>query len=131
MKTAVLVDDHVAFRSLLKKQLKGFSVVGEAGNGLAALEMVRNTKPDLVILDLSMPNRSGLSIIPDLISAESTIKILILTIHNSAEVARTAFDMGASGYCLKDEGIKALRSAIAAVMRGERYISPLLKNDKD
>jgi DNA-binding NarL/FixJ family response regulator len=102
----------------------------EARDGASALELVQNTKPDLIILDLSMPVRSGLSIIPDIKSRYDSAKILVLTIHNSAEYARSAYDLGANGYCLKDEGRKALSSAISTVMKGGKYVSPYLVEEK-
>jgi DNA-binding NarL/FixJ family response regulator len=131
MKTVVIADDHELFRSTLKRQLKtGFKVVGEARDGASALELIQNHKPDLIILDLSMPVRSGMSIIHDIKSRCDLSKILVLTIHNSAEYARSAFDLGANGYCLKDEGRKALLAAISTVMKGGKYVSPYLEEDK-
>ncbi len=134
MNTAIIVDNHDVFRSILKKQLQRlfdkqlqhFNIVGEAKDGTCALELVKTEKPDLIFLDLFMPGRSGISIIPDILLHHEAIKILVLTMDDSAERARAAIDMGASGYCLKDEGIDALNSAISAVMRGETYVSPLL-----
>jgi two-component system, NarL family, response regulator DegU len=131
MKTVVIADDHEIFRSILKRQLKtNFKVVGEARDGGSALELVQNYKPDLVILDLSMPVRSGLSIISAIKLCYDSAKILVLTIHNSAEYARSAFDFGANGYCLKDESRKALFSAISTVMKGGQYVSPYLVEEK-
>jgi DNA-binding NarL/FixJ family response regulator len=131
MKTVVIVDDHELFRSILKRQLKtGFQVVGEARDGRSALELVQKYKPDLIILDLLMPVRSGLSIIPEIKLRYDRAKILVLTILNSAEYARSAFDLGANGYCLKDESRRRLFSAISTVMKGGKYVSPYLEEEK-
>jgi DNA-binding NarL/FixJ family response regulator len=107
-----------------------FKVVGEARDGASALALVQTNKPDLIILDISMPVRSGLSIIPDIKLRYDSAKILVLTIHNSADFARSAFELGANGYCLKDEGRKALFSAISTVMKGGKYVSPYLEEEK-
>jgi DNA-binding NarL/FixJ family response regulator len=131
MKTVVIADDHELFRSIIKRQLKSdFKVVGEARDGASALALVQTNKPDLIILDISMPVRSGLSIIPDIKLRYDSAKILVLTIHNSADFARSAFELGANGYCLKDEGRKALLSAISTVMKGGKYVSPYLEEEK-
>jgi DNA-binding NarL/FixJ family response regulator len=131
MKTVVIADDHELFRSIIKRQLKSdFKVVGEARDGASALALVQTNKPDLIILDISMPVRSGLSIIPDIKLRYDSAKILVLTIHNSADFARSAFELGANGYCLKDEGRKALFSAISTVMKGGKYVSPYLEEEK-
>jgi DNA-binding NarL/FixJ family response regulator len=131
MKTVVIADDHELFRSIIKRQLKSdFKVVGEARDGASALALVQTNKPDLIILDVSMPVRSGLSIIPDIKLRYDSAKILVLTIHNSADFARSAFELGANGYCLKDEGRKALFSAISTVMKGGKYVSPYLEEEK-
>jgi DNA-binding NarL/FixJ family response regulator len=129
MKTVVIADDNLAFRVALKGVLTGFEIVGEAACGGSALELVKQKKPDLVILDLSMPRRTGMSIIGDIKLCHSGIKILVVTIHKSNEYARTVLDAGANGYFLKDEGRGALLSAISCVMEGGKYISPFLGRD--
>jgi len=126
MKKVVIADDHEVIREALKRLLRNFDLVGEASDGDAALELVRQNKPDLILLDLSMPKRTGLSIIKDIRSCHEGIKILIVTINASPHKAQDALDAGANGYFLKDENVGQLRSAISCVMKGGRYVSPLL-----
>jgi DNA-binding NarL/FixJ family response regulator len=125
MKKVVIADDHEIMRAALKRVLNNYDLVGEAGDGDSALELVRQNKPDLILLDLSMPKRTGMSIIEDIRSSNSNIKILIVTIDASPAKARDAFRAGANGYFLKDENVSRLRSAISCIMGGGRYVSPI------
>lgn len=126
MINVVIVDDHAVFSSTLIKQLTSLKVVGVAKNDPSAVKLIKKKKPDIVLLDPAMPLHSHHSILADIKSCCGEVKILILTMRNSAESAQAAFDMGASGYCLKDEGIKNIRSAVSLVTKGEKYISPFL-----
>jgi DNA-binding NarL/FixJ family response regulator len=126
MKKVVIADDHEIIREALKRLLENFDWVGEAGDGEAALELVRENKPDLILLDLSMPKRTGMSIIKEIRACHEDIKILVVTIHDSRHNARDALAAGANGYFLKDENVSNLRSAISCVMAGGRYVSPIV-----
>jgi DNA-binding NarL/FixJ family response regulator len=125
MKKVVIADDHEIMRAALKRVLNNYDLVGEAGDGDSALELVRQNKPDLILLDLSMPKRTGMSMIEDIRSANSNIKILIVTIDASPAKAREALRAGANGYFVKDENVSRLRSAISCIMAGGRYVSPI------
>lgn len=126
MTTVVIADDNEEIRRAIKKLLKNYDIVGEAADGDSALKLAKQTNPNLIILDLSMPKRPGLSIIPEIKQQSADIKILVFTIRISPKDAREAFDVGADGYCIKDEGSKGLLSAINDVLNGKRYISSVL-----
>ncbi len=121
----LLADDHAVLRSglilLLNKQ-KEFSVVGEASTGLATIALTEELDPDLILLDLSMPQLGGLEVISILKQKSPNTKILILTMHDDPEYLRQALKSGASGYILKKAADFELLSAMRAVMNGEVYI---------
>jgi DNA-binding NarL/FixJ family response regulator len=125
----LLADDHAVLRSglilLLNKQ-EEFSVVGEASTGLATIALAEELNPDLILLDLSMPQLGGLEIIPTLKQKSQNSKILILTMHDDPEYLRLALKSGASGYILKKAADTELLSAMRAVISGEVYIHSAL-----
>ena len=124
MTKIIIADDHAMIREAEKEVLHDFDIVGEATDGESALSLVKKTQPDVIILDLSMPKRSGMSVITEIKKAHSETKILVATISNSPMDARQAFELGADGYFLKDEGAAALRTAMTKVLEGVRYVSP-------
>ncbi len=101
-----------------------FIVVGEATNGLEALEAVRQHSPDLLLLDLSMPGSDGLAVLEQVKRTASQVRVLVLTMHEEEGYLRRAFELGAAGYCPKSAADAELISAIRAVMRGNVYIHP-------
>jgi two-component system, NarL family, response regulator NreC len=125
----LLAEDHVIVRDglrLLFQSEPDFSVVAEAGNGRDAVARARETHPDLAILDISMPDMSGLEATP-LIKAESpATQVLILTMHDSDEYFFRALEAGASGYVLKKAATQDLIAAARAVAHGEAYLYPSL-----
>jgi DNA-binding NarL/FixJ family response regulator len=131
-KTAVvIVEDHRLFREGLKSLLadkSSFDIVGEAGDGLEALRCVRKRRPNLVLLDISMPKMNGISVMREIKSQFPEIKILALTIHESDHYVLEAFEAGADGYCLKDAGRRELMVAITSVLEGKKYISPTISD---
>lgn len=131
-KTAVvIVEDHRLFREGLKSLLadkSSFDIVGEAGDGLEALRCVRKRRPNLVLLDISMPKMNGISVMREIKSQFPEIKILALTIHQSDHYVLEAFEAGADGYCLKDAGRRELMVAITSVLEGKKYISPTISD---
>jgi two-component system, NarL family, response regulator NreC len=123
----VIAEDHKILREGLKSLVKGmdgFEVVAEAGDGLDAIRAVEKHKPDLLLLDLSMPRMSGISVIKDLKSRFPEIKILALTIHESEDYILESFHSGLDGYCLKDANYNELLMAINHVLEGKTYLSP-------
>ncbi len=126
-KNIVLAEDHRLLREGVKALLqaeKDLQIVGEAENGIDAIRCVEKHAPDLILLDLSMPKMSGLSVIKEIKSRFPEVKILTLTIHESDQYVLEAFQSGADGYCLKDASKDELLIAIESVLNGKTYISP-------
>lgn len=122
-----IVEDHQLFREGLKSMLSrrdNVAVVGEAEDGLEAIRRIRELKPDLVLLDLSMPKMGGISVMKEVKRELPHTRILALTIHESDQYVIEAFEAGSDGYCVKDASRKELLLAIDSVLEGKRYISP-------
>ena len=125
----LLCDDHALVRSGLHKLLEGepdLEVVGEAANAGEALERARTDRPDVLLLDVVMPGRSGIDALPDILAAAPATKVLMLSMQDDPAYVRQAFAAGASGYVLKDAADTELVEAIHAVADGRRYVHPLL-----
>jgi DNA-binding NarL/FixJ family response regulator len=123
----LVADDHTIVRTGIRHLLEseaGFEVVGEAGNGNEALTLAAELNPDVVLLDISMPDESGLEVAARLRAGPSAPRVLILSMHNNAEYVVESVRAGAHGYLLKDTAATELRNAIRAVCRGESYFSP-------
>lgn len=126
-KRIVIAEDHRILREGLKSLLGSkpeFEVVGEAEDGLDAISIVRESKPDLVLLDLSMPRLDGLSAMRDIKKVSPETRILALTVHTDEDYVLEAFNEGADGYCLKDAGRAELLMAIESIFSGKPYFSP-------
>jgi DNA-binding NarL/FixJ family response regulator len=122
-----IVEDHQLFREGLKSMLKNradITIVGEAEDGLEALRGIRKTKPDLVLLDLSMPKLGGISVIKEVKRELPETRMLALTIHESDQYILEVFQAGADGYCIKDTSREELMIAIESVLQDKTYISP-------
>ena len=125
----VLADDHAMFRQGLKRILEERSdleVVGEVDCGLELLKLLEKLVPDLVILDISMPNLRGLEAIHEIKMDYPKLKILVLTMHKDQEYLYQAITAGAEGYLLKEDADSELFSAIDRVRQGKIYVSPNL-----
>jgi DNA-binding NarL/FixJ family response regulator len=123
----LLVDDHPFMRAGLAQLIDrqaDMMVCGEAGNPGEALQALAQTRPDLVLSDLTMPGRSGLEFIKDLRAAHETLAILVVSMHDESVFAERALRAGARGYIMKEAGGENLLSAIRQVLRGEIYVSP-------
>lgn len=123
----IIADDHSIMRDGLRALLEGddsLEVVGTAENGREAVKAVRDHKPDLVLMDLAMPQMDGLSAIRELARRGSVAKVLVLTMHKTEEHIRAALEAGASAYVLKDASRGELLMAIRSVLAGKTYISP-------
>ena len=125
--SVVIVEDHQLFRDGLKSMLgkrDDIVIVGEAKDGITALKLIRKLKPDLILLDLSMPKLGGISVLKDVKRELPDTCILLLTIHESDQYVLEAFKAGADGYCVKDSSREELMIAIDSVLQGKTYISP-------
>jgi DNA-binding NarL/FixJ family response regulator len=123
----VIVEDHQLFRDGLKAMLTrrgDIEIVGEAEDGIAALKTIRKLQPDMVLLDLSMPKMSGLSVLKEIKRELPDTRILLLTIHESDQHVLEAFEAGADGYCIKDSSREELMLAIDSILASKTYISP-------
>jgi RNA polymerase sigma factor (sigma-70 family) len=122
----VLADAHTlvraGIRSLLQ-EIEGIEVAGEAGDGLALLQLVAACRPGVVLLDIDMPRMTGLEAVPHLTKIDASIQAVILSIHRAEEYVIAAFRAGAAGYLLKDSAVPELEIAIRTVARGEKYLS--------
>lgn len=126
-KKVVIAEDHKLFREGLKSMLSArddIEVIDEAPDGIEAIASVKRQEPDLLLLDLSMPRLSGISVIREISSQFPNVKILALTIHESDQYVLEAFEAGAHGYCIKDASRSELMVAIESVLDGKVYISP-------
>lgn len=125
----LIVDDHAVVRrglaEILAEEFHGI-VVEESANGAAALEMARIHDLDLVLLDISMPGRSGLDLMQDLKAKRPHLPVLILSIHSEDLFALRALRSGASGYITKDSAQDELVAAVRKVLAGGRYVSPAM-----
>ena len=121
----VLADDHAILRSGLRLLLgsqPGIEVVGEAGTFAETRRVVEATAPDVVVLDLSMPDGSGLSAISELRACAPTTRILVLTMHDDEAYVRTALAAGAAGYLVKSAADESLLAAVRAVHQGGFFV---------
>jgi DNA-binding NarL/FixJ family response regulator len=123
----MLVDDHALVREGVRHVLSatpGVEVVAEAGDGDAAVRLALETRPDIVLLDLSLPGPGGLEVTARLREALPQVRVLILSVHDHPEYVLGAVRAGAQGYLRKDTSPAELREALRAVARGESYFSP-------
>lgn len=122
-----VVDDHAIVRAGLRQVLEadpGFDVVGEAGTAAAALELVRERQPDVMLIDINLPDESGLRLTERLRALYEGLRLLILSVHDDPEIVRESVRLGAHGYLRKDTTPADLRAAVRAVYAGDAYFSP-------
>lgn len=127
----ILADDHTLVRAGLHKLLDsmvGVEVVGEVGDGQALLALAGQLQPDVVLMDIAMPGLNGLEATARLLQNDPNVRVMILSMHQSEEYVRRALRLGAVAYLLKDSAPTELELAIAAVLRGETYLSPAVTN---
>ena len=123
----LLADDHALVRAGIRSLLQGLSgiqVIAEAGEGHETLHLIKEKKPDIVLLDISMPGLNGLEITGQVTKKFPKVRIIILSMHMSEEYVLHAIRVGAAGYLLKNSGTEELELAIKSVARGEMYLSP-------
>ena len=123
----LIVDDHALVRGgirALVEKIEGMQVIGEAGTGNEALELVKQLKPNLMLLDLTMPEKGGFEVLDHVTKKYPEIKVIVLTVHEAAEYAIRALREKAAGFLPKSAAPTELEQAIQTVIRGEVYISP-------
>lgn len=103
-------------------------VCGEAGDGAAALSALQTIKPDLILLDLSLPDRQGLELIKDILALHPEVLVMVVSMHDEKLYAERALHAGAKGYLMKDEGGAKLLEAISRVLARSIYVSPAMAN---
>ena len=130
MKTKVMItDDHSLIREGIRQLLEfdgSIEVIAEASNGVECLEKLEVLSPDVLLLDINMPEMNGIDVLKKLKETESDVKVLILTVHNELEYLLKAIDIGVDGYILKDSESSELKKAIDIICKGENYIQPSL-----
>ncbi len=139
----MIADDHAMMREGIKRLLEfegTIKVIAEASDGNECLSILKNTKPDILLLDINMPNKNGIEVLEELRENKDETKVLILTVHNEVEYLVKAVDIGVNGYILKDSDSSELRKAIITIVNGDDFIQPnlipllnarLIKRDND
>lgn len=125
----MITDDHSLIREGLKQLLEfdgSIEVVGEASNGVECLDKLNECDPEVLLLDINMPEKNGIEVLKQMKADQSKVKVLILTVHNEMDYLMKAVDIGVDGYILKDSESSELKKAIRAVRDGENYIQPSL-----
>jgi DNA-binding NarL/FixJ family response regulator len=123
----LLADDHGLVRRGAREILdsrRGWRVVGEAANGREAIEKAKELKPDVAIMDISMPELDGVEVVCQVREAVPDTKVLVLTMHESDQMVKRALDAGAHGYVLKSDLTDSLLKAVSAVVEGKRFLTP-------
>jgi DNA-binding NarL/FixJ family response regulator len=123
----VLADDHPIVLGGLRNLVRAeddFELVGEAGSGLAALKIIRDKRPDVAVLDISMPELNGVLLCRRLTGEMPELRVLVLTLHEDRAYLNQALEAGARGYMLKRSAVENLVQAIRAVMVGGTYVDP-------
>ena len=127
----LLADDHAVVRQGFKMILDAqpdMEIVGEAGNGHEAVELAEKLKPDVVVMDVAMPELNGIEATRRVMEGVAHARVLALSMHKDSVYVREVLRAGARGYLLKDSGAADLVSAVRAVARGEGYLSPAVSD---
>lgn len=125
----VIADDHPVFRHGLRQIIEaepGFDVVGEAGDGQSALQLIQTLAPAIAILDVGMPELDGLSVVNQLLKTDTSVQIIFVTMYREEDLFKQAVEAGVKGYVLKDSAVMDIVSCIKAVAAGRNYVSPEL-----
>ena len=125
----IIADDHKMVREGIKQLIEfsgNIQVIAEAGNGLECLEKLEKDLPDVLLLDINMPEMDGLEVLQYIRKNKIDVKVIVLTVHNEVEYLLKAVDMKVDGYILKDSETEILIKGILTVNQGEKYIQPEL-----
>ena len=124
-KTILIIDDHPLFREGLKAIIERdnrFEVVGEAGNGREGLRLAKELKPDLALVDMSLPDQSGIQLTRELKNASLKTRIMMITMHSKVDYIVKAFQAGATGYVVKESASERLLQGMDTVLKGEYFM---------
>jgi DNA-binding NarL/FixJ family response regulator len=127
----VLADDHILFRRGVKKiieEVEDFQVVGEANDGLELLALLKKTSPDLVILDIAMPNLRGLEAAREIKGLYPQVKVLLLSMHKKKIFLQQSVEAGVDGFLVKEIADTELVQAIQTIRKGQKFFSPLISD---
>lgn len=125
----VMADDHPIFRSGLRQIIEedgNIEIIGEADNGEDALDIVTKLQPDIALLDINMPGKTGLQVMREL--KNNKVRVIFLTVHTDEEIYDEAMSIGVMGYVLKDSAINEIVESIYTVNKGNYYVSPSVSN---
>lgn len=129
MITLLLADDHAVMREGLRLLLAAqtdLKIIAEAGNGVDALDSIASQKPDVALLDISMPGISGMDVLRTVIAQKRNTRIVLLSMHDNPQVAAEAMATGAAGYVMKGGSAADIVQAIRLAARGQTFLSPAL-----
>ena len=123
----LIVDDHPLFRQGLRQVVEadpGFELIGEAGDGETALRLIQERVPDIAVLDVNLPQLSGLEVARRLQEKKLSTRLVILTMYKEEETFNRALDYGVKGYVLKENAVEDILDTLTAVARGGYHLSP-------
>jgi len=124
-KQILIIDDHPLFREGLKRIIENsprYEVVGEAGTGRLGLQIAKKLKPDIALVDVSLPDQSGIELTRDILKFSSETRILIVSMHSKVDYIVSAFQIGASGYLVKESAADMLLQGIDHVLKGDYFM---------
>ena len=127
----IMADDHPIVRQGLRQIIEtdgAISIIGEAGDGDAALELIEKYHPDVAVLDIDMPKTDGFEVVRSIIEKKLKVEVVFLTMHSEGEIFEEAMNLGVKGYVLKDSAVNDIVLSIKAVADGKHFLSPALSS---